>query len=285
MASWDLDFVKVDDLAGHYPEIAAIRKAIDKSGRPIVLSISPGGSTPARGAEIASLANQWRISGDFWDNWPALFAQFARMNDWTPYRAPGHWPDADMIPFGNVRAWGQTNAWTHFTQDEQRTLMSLWCIGRSPLILGANLPKNDAFTLSLLNNDDVIAVNQASTNNHQVFNLNNHAAWVADVPGSKDKYLALFNLSPAPPPGRGGRGRGRGPTTAPSAPVATVVPTAPNPAATQPAEVTVGLADLGLSGPCKVRDLWNRRDLPAVTDAISATIVSHGSVLYRITPG
>ena len=101
-----------------------------------------------------------------------------------------------MIPIGNVRAWQETDNWTRFTHDEQFTLLTLWSMARSPLILGGNLPKNDDFTLSLLTNDEVIAVNQNSTNNKQVYNGTNHIAWVADVPGSKDKYVAL--LTPRP---------------------------------------------------------------------------------------
>lgn len=111
----------------------------------------------------------WRITGDFWDNWRALYAQFARLDSWTPFRGPGHWPDADMLPLGNIRAWQETDAWTHFTRDEQITLMTLWSIARSPLIMGGNMPKNDEFTLSLMANDEVIAVNQRSTNNRQLF--------------------------------------------------------------------------------------------------------------------
>ena len=209
LASWDLDFVKVDDLSSpyHAAEIEAIRKAIDRSGRAILFSTSPGATPLNQGQHVVANANQWRISGDFWDSWPALYSQFARLNDWTPFRAPGHWPDADMIPFGNIRAWQDTDNWTHFTHDEQYTLMSLWCIGRSPLIMGGNLPKNDDFTLALMTNDEVIAINQNSANNKLVNSSSNHIAWVADVPDSKDKYLALFNAAPAPA-GGGRRGRG-----------------------------------------------------------------------------
>ena len=282
MAAWDLDFVKVDDLAGHYPEIEAIRKAIDKTGRPIVFSISPGGSTPARGAEVAANANMWRISGDFWDNWGALYSQFARTTDWTPYRAPGHWPDADMIPFGNIRAWSDTNNWTHFTHDEMVTLMTLWSIARSPLILGANLPQNDDFTLSLLTNDQVIAVDQQSTNNHQVSNHDNQVVWVADVPDSKAKYVAIFNTSPPP---AAARRRRRGATTAPAAPdVAPAPQPASTPGSTQPVDISVSLADIGLTGTCKVHDLWAQKDLDPVTDKVTATVNSHGAVLYRVEP-
>ena len=164
LASWDLDYVKVDDLSSpyHKDEIEAIRKAIDRSGRPIVLSTSPGATPVSEGEHIQTQANLWRISNDFWDDWRGLYAQFARLDRWSPFRGPGHWPDADMLPLGNVRAWQTTGDWTHFTKDEQFTLMTLWCIVRSPLIMGGNMPKNDEFTLALLTNDEVIAVEGAA---------------------------------------------------------------------------------------------------------------------------
>ena len=284
LASWDLDFVKVDDLSSpyHQAEIEAIRKAIDKTGRAIVLSTSPGGTPVNQGEHIQTHANMWRISGDFWDSWGALYAQFARFNSWTPYRAPGHWPDADMIPFGNVRAWQTRDNWTHFTKDEQFTLMTMWCIGRSPLILGGNLPKNDDFTLSLLTNDEVIAVNQNSANNHQLFNTNNQVAWVADVPGSKDKYLAVFNTSPPPPTGRGRRGPPPAVELADN--LAGTNAAAATASGTEPVKISVSLADLGISGSARVRDLWTHTDLGAVTGEFAPVINSHGAGLYRVSP-
>ena len=267
LASWEIDYVKVDDLSGRDAEVAAIRRAIDKTGRPIVFSVSPGGPT---NQHVASHANLWRITGDFWDSWRGLHEHFARMHNVTPFRGEGHWPDADMIPLGNIRTWQPTDAWTHFTKDEQITLMTLWCIGRSPLMFGGNLPKNDEFTLSLLTNDEVLAVNQHSSNNRQVFNRDNQVAWVADVPGSPDKYVALFNLSPAPPP---------------LPPRGSTQPVAPAPAqSTEPVTITLPLADLGLSGAVMVHDLWAHRDLGSSSDAVAASVNSHGAVFYRLSP-
>jgi hypothetical protein len=200
MASWGLDFVKVDDLSApyHTPEIEAIRKAIDKTGRPIVFSTSPGATPVNQGEHIQAHANLWRISNDFWDDWGALYAQFQRLKDWTPFRGPGHWPDADMLPLGNIRTWQEKDAWTHFSHDELYTLMTLWSIARSPLIIGGNMPRNDDFTLSLLTNDEIIAVNQDSASNRELFEREGFRGWLADVPGSADKYLALFNTRPLP---------------------------------------------------------------------------------------
>jgi hypothetical protein len=275
-ASWGLDYVKVDDLSSpyHTDEIEAIRKAIDRSGRAIVFSTSPGATPVNQGEHIETHANLWRVSNDFWDAWRALHEQFARLNNWTPFRAPGHWPDADMLPLGNIRAWQTRGDWTRFTKDEQFTLMSLWCIARSPLIMGGNMPKNDDFTLSLLTNDEVLAVNQNSTNNRQLFNTNSTVAWIADVLGSKDKYVALFNASPAPPPGRRGSPGANASTNAPAA----------DPAETQPRSVSVSLADLGFSGSAKVRDLWTHKDLGTFTGTFASDINSHGGGLYRVQP-
>ncbi len=203
-AEWGVDFIKVDDIARPYDEvqkleIEAIRRAIAKTGRPIVFSLSPGETPLARGDHVADHANLWRISDDFWDTWPALRSQFKRLHDWTPYRRTGAWPDADMLPLGKVE-FGRP---TRFTRDEQFTLMTLWSIARSPLIHGGDMTQTDDFTLSLLTNDEVLAVNQRSENNRQLFRSpEGLIAWVADIPGSSDKYLALFNAGEAYESGR-----------------------------------------------------------------------------------
>ncbi|MBB5350866.1 hypothetical protein HNR46_001100 [Haloferula luteola] len=193
-ASWGLDFIKVDDISRPYDavqkaEIEAIRKAIDKTGRPIVLSLSPGATPVSEGAHVMEHANMWRITDDFWDRWGLLKAMFERTDVWTPYRDAGHWPDADMLPIGIVE-FGRP---THFTKDEQRTLMSLWSIARSPLIFGGDMTKLDAFTIEMLTNPEMLEVNQNSRGNRQVYREKNLIAWTADVPGSEDKYVALFN--------------------------------------------------------------------------------------------
>jgi hypothetical protein len=255
MASWGIDFVKVDDLSRpyHVAEIAAIRRAINKTGRPIVFSTSPGATPVDQGEDIAQNANMWRISDDFWDNWKALKEQFTRLDAWTPFRGAGHFPDADMLPLGNVRTWtaatSRPSDQTHFTHDEQITLMSLWCIARSPLILGANLPKNDPFTLSLLTNDEVLAVDQHSTNNRQIWRDHDLIVWAADIPDSTDKYVALFNA---------------------------------NEDASASQTITVNLHDLAMAA-ASVRDLWAGKDLGNFTGSFSVEIRRHGAGLYRVS--
>lgn len=193
-ASWGVDLVKIDDIARPYDavqqaEIEAIRKAIDTCGRPMILSLSPGDTPIEKGEHVMNHANMWRISDDFWDRWLPLYGMFGRLEKWTPYRTEGSWPDADMLPFGIV----EFDRETRFTKDEQITCMSLWCIARSPLILGADMTKMDDFTLKLLTNPEVLSVNQKSTNNRQLSREDDLIVWVADVPGSDDKYVAFFN--------------------------------------------------------------------------------------------
>jgi alpha-galactosidase len=254
IAHWSVDFVKVDDLSRpyHQAEIEGIRKAIDCTGRPMVLSTSPGETPLDAGEHVSQHANMWRMSDDFWDSWPALLEQFERTRKWAPYIGPGHFPDADMLPLGAIRlAPGyEGGKWTRFTKDEQITMMSLWSIARSPLMMGGDLTKNDEFTLSLLTNEEVLAVNQNSSGNRQLFNNDGLIGWLAYILGSADKYLALFNT----------RGDGK-----------------------DKAAVPVKLIDLGFTGACAVRDLWQKKDLGEIKEEFAPEIASHGAGLYRVS--
>ena len=193
-ANWGVDYIKVDDISRPYndiqeAEIDAIRNAIDKTGHPIILSLSPGATPISAGNHVMYHANLWRITDDFWDSWGLLHAMFERLHEWTPYRGPGHFPDADMLPVGII----DFNRQTKFTTDEQYTLMSLWAISRSPLIFGGDMTRLDSFTKEILTNPEMLKINQESENNRQISRNQNLIAWAADIPHSKDKYIALFN--------------------------------------------------------------------------------------------
>jgi hypothetical protein len=255
-ASWGLDFVKVDDLSVpyHFKEIEMIRKAIDNTGRKIVLSTSPG-ETPIQNAKhVESHANMWRIVGDFWDNWNQLKEHFAVCNRWSPYIGTGHFPDADMLPLGRIgiRAERGDNRMSAFTKDEQTTLMSLFAIFRSPLMFGGNLPDNDEFTLSILTNPEVLYVNQHSENNKQLFNNNDLIVWTADDPKTGDKFLALFNATEKS-------------------------------VAADSAKITVDFGLLGIKGTCTIKDLWSHKNLGSFSNAFAPVIKRYGSGLYRIS--
>jgi hypothetical protein len=199
-ASWGLDFIKIDDLSSPIyfeGEIDMIRKAIDRTGRKIVLSTSPGETPIAHADHVQKNANMWRTVGDFWDSWQQLKEHFDVFARWNKWRAYGAYPDGDMLPLGHIgiRAERGDPRMTAFTKDEQYTLMTLWSIFKSPLMFGGNLPDNDSFTLSLLTNKKVLKVLNESTNNKPLFTDKDKAAWIADEPKTGAKYLAVFNTT------------------------------------------------------------------------------------------
>jgi len=252
-ASWGVDFIKADDMGSHLyqpAEIRALSLAIRKTGRPIVLSISPGPAPLSEAQLFEKYAQMWRISDDFWDDWKLLRKQFDYTRDWAEFVGKNDtWPDADMLPLGKLRVTAKEGGGSpsKFTADEQQTLMTLWSIFRSPLVFGGDLPSNDAATNALITNDEVLAVNQHSSGNHQVIEEGNLRAWIADVPGSKDHYLAVFNLG------------------------------------NDVLNVDLPWSKVGISAfILEVRDLWQRTSL-GEKDRLLVTLRPHASALFRIS--
>ncbi len=198
-ASWGVDYVKCDDIAREYPrcrkEIEVISDACRGCGREIVLSLSPGPAPVEQAEHLKKYANLWRITDDFWDEWRLLKGMFERAEKWCVHAGPGHWPDADMLPVGALRQCYGGKDWTHFTPAEQRTMMTLWCMLRSPLMIGGDLPQNDAFTLSLLTNRAVLDMEKQSWCAHPLRTCENEAAWIAPRKDGSGCYAAVFNLS------------------------------------------------------------------------------------------
>ena len=256
-AEWGVDFIKADDLSAPYGrgEIELIRSAIDRCGRDMVLSLSPG-ETPITAAEhVKTHANMWRVSGDFWDEWPQLLKMFDLLEKWQPHIGPGHWPDADMLPLGLIsirRNPPKMPRITRFTPEEQRTLMTLWCIARSPLMYGGDMRVLDPFTLSLITNEDVLAMHRVSTANRVLFHNDYRVAWTAkagpESPAAGATYVALFNTSDR-----------------------------------DEVQISAAFADLGIAGPARVRELWTREDLGTVAERVQALVAPHGAKLFALS--
>lgn len=259
-ATWGVDFVKVDCIASHpykADEIRMFSEALRKTRRPIVLSLSPGPAPLDKADELAQYAQMWRISDDVWDRWrprperewpQSVLGQFAVAARWAPHLAIGHWPDADMLPLGYLGPRpGLGNArQTALTHDEQKTMLTLWSIFRSPLVMGGNLTRNDAWTTALLTNDEVLAVDQHSIDGHAAIDTGNEAVWIAgsETPGTA--YVAISNL------------------------------------ADTSQTLQYPLQPLGLSGTSyTVRDLWQRKDLGRM-DKLNILLPPHASVLYKV---
>lgn len=201
-ASWGVDFVKADDMLGPYfaEEIAAYRRAIDRSGRDMVLSLSPGRALSlARLEHLRASAQMWRVSDDLWDVWEDVEEQFTRMARWAPHQQPGNWADADMLPVGRIalRAERGEERSSRLTPDEQRTMLSLWCMSRSPLMLGCDLPSSPPETLQLLTNKDLLDVLKESRNNRELLRDGHLVLWAAESTTSDDRFAAVFNTGSA----------------------------------------------------------------------------------------
>ena len=201
-AQWGVDYVKCDDIAREYPhcqrEIELISAACRGCGRDIVLSLSPGPAPLEQAEHLKQYANLWRITDDFWDEWPLLKGMFERAEKWCVHAGPGHWPDADMLPVGALRQCYDSHPrgeWTNFTEAEQRTMLTLWCMLRSPLMVGAELTKNDDFTLALLTNRDVLSIERESWCAHPLVTTADECAWIAPRRDGTGCYVAAFNLS------------------------------------------------------------------------------------------
>ena len=254
-ASWGVDFIKADDMGSHLyqpAEMKALSQAMKKTGRPMVLSISPGPAPLSEAEFFEKYAQMWRISDDFWDDWKLLRQQFDYTRDWAQYVGKNEtWPDADMLPFGKLRVTSVEGggAPSKLTRDEQQTVMTLWSIFRSPLIFGGDLPSNDAATTALITNDEVIAVNQHSHGGHQALERDNLRVWIADGPKPDEKYVALFNL---------------GEVTG---------------------DFSVKWSEIGLAGPAEeVRDLWTQKSLGSMNQ-LRVTLRPHASTLYKLRTG
>jgi alpha-galactosidase len=210
-AAWGVDFIKVDCIANNPYKVSEIRqlhRAIAATGRDIVLSLSPGPTQLEHQAEVAELSQMWRISNDVWDVWDngrrpfpiGIAQQFDNAARWAPYAGPGHWPDADMLPVGELRPYpdvGPGPRHTRLTPVEQQTQLSLWAMARSPLIVGANLTLLDDDTVRLLTNADILRIDQTATASRQVLRDNALVAWTADLPGGQHA-VAVFNLGETP---------------------------------------------------------------------------------------
>ena len=200
-AQWGVDFIKCDDICRELPheekELRILSEAVESCGRDMILSLSPGPALLEKAELYKQIANMWRITDDFWDEWELLHAMFERAEKWSIHAGAGHFPDADMLPIGPIRQDMDKNNKTAFTADEQITMMTLWSIMRSPLIIGGEMTGFDEFTVKLITNEGILRMHRNSRNAHQIFRRdcegNEYVAWTAsDSEGGV--YLAVFNL-------------------------------------------------------------------------------------------
>lgn len=271
--SWGVDFIKADDMNSwngdgyqepyHTDEIEALRTAIDKVGRPMVLSLSPGGAQFCNAQHLRRNANMFRISADFWDDWTALKKQFDYCEQWAPYITQGAWPDPDMLPLGRlgIRAEVGVERDTNLSPIEQRTMMTLWSIFKAPLFFGGHLPDSNPETLALIQNDEVVSVNQLGSNPRCLWRKGKVIAWVSDTPAKNgktcsDRFLAVFNLDD--------------------------VPRSVDITLSELTYTELDSKQVEFSNGAQVRDLWAREMVGKCQHAIACELPAHGAVLYQV---
>lgn len=258
-ASWGVDFIKCDDIcntnlykenpfsARH--EIEMLASAIRRCGRPIVLSLSPGPALVEKAWHYKKYANMWRITDDFWDRWDLLKDMFSRCELWQDHVEAGAYPDCDMLPLGYLGAGFGKERKTCFTKDEQRTMMTLWCLFGSPLMLGAELTKLDDETLSLLTNRQLLALLPPRYRPRQLRRDDTQAAWIVKNAAENTCHVALFNLGE------------------------------------QTMALEVAQEELELEAPAgKLLDLWTGQESPVVSGRLCAVLEPHACVIWQVLP-
>ncbi len=255
-ASWGVDFIKCDDIcntnmyrenqysARH--EIEMLAKAIERCGRPIVLSLSPGPALIEQAWHYENYANMWRITDDFWDNWPLLKDMFHRCELWQNHVSEGCYPDCDMLPLGWLGKGFDCERQTNFTKEEQRTMMTLWCLFGSPLMLGAEMTRLDDWTISLLTNRRVLKMLTPDCRPRQICLDEEKAIWTARNEKENTAYVAFFNLSD------------------------------------ETSVITVSTNELGVQNNATLIELWTNEEIAHVTDVIKTELPVHGCMVYEI---
>lgn len=253
-ASWGVDFVKCDDIARELPheeaELIMLSDALKSCGRDMVLSLSPGPALPEKAELYKQTANMWRITDDFWDQWELLYDMFSRAERWCTHTGAGNYPDADMLPIGPLRQDYDQKDWTKFTENEQITMMTLWCIFRSPLMIGGEMTGFDDFTMSLITNRDILTMHRDARHSHQVFRKEidgvEHILWTA-VSARGGQYVAVFN------------------------------------AGEKESEIKIPLVDLEIYDQISGKELWSGQEVQA-EESLTVKLESHGAKAFLLKP-
>ena len=251
-ASWGVDFIKVDDICRELPheesELVLLSDCLKNCGRDMILSLSPGPALLEKAELYKQVANMWRITDDFWDQWPLLYAMFERAEKWSIHTGAGHWPDADMLPIGPICQDYDTSNWTKFTEAEQHTMMTLWSIFRSPLMIGGEMTRFDEFTMSLLTNADILKMHANSRHSHQVWRKEiggiEHILWTS-VNAEGGQYVAVFNAGEAD------------------------------------SEVEIPLTDLEIYNTVSGKELWSGEEVKEIS-SLKCNLKSHGALAFLL---
>jgi len=245
-ADWGIDYMKYDWHPNDVAHTAVMYDALKKSERDIYFSLS--NSSPfSEIEELSKHANSWRTTGDIIDTWGSVYSIVQQMDRWQPYSRPGHWNDADMLVVGWLGGGHGNLHYTRLTPSEQYTHISLWAMFASPMLLGCDLTRLDEFTINLLTNNEVLAINQdpLGAGAGRVYQNELVEIWSKDLAdGSKAVALCNFGLNPT--------------------------------------EVKMDWEMLGIEGEKMLRDVWRQKDIGKYEDKFASEVPGHGVLLLMI---
>lgn len=251
-ASWGVDFIKCDDIARELPheeaELILLSRSLQDCGRDMILSLSPGPALIEKAELYKQTSNMWRITDDFWDSWPQLYEMFDHAREWCIHAGNGCWPDADMLPIGPIKQDYDPALRTEFTQDEQITMMSLWSIFRSPLIIGGEMTGFDDFTMGLITNEEILKMHRNARHSHPVWQRDidgtEHILWTA-VSSEGGQYAVIFNTGE------------------------------------QDSSIRIPLQDLEIYHPVHSTELWSGQT-SEIAETINVSLKKHGAAVFYL---
>ncbi|MBQ8687062.1 MAG: glycoside hydrolase family 27 protein [Ruminococcus sp.] len=252
-ASWGVDFIKCDDIARELPheeaELCMLSESLHSCGREMILSLSPGPAPLEKAELFKQISNMWRITDDFWDDWNLLYDMFFRTEKWCIHTGAGHWPDADMLPIGPIKQDYHPDIRTAFTENEQITMMTLWSIFRSPLMIGGEMTGFDAFTMRLLTNAGILRMHRTARHSHPVWRKEidgtEHILWTAAC-AEGGQYAAVFNTGDAD------------------------------------STISILLSDMEIEGDVRCRELWSGEAVSCTGGSLTVSLEKHGAKAYFI---
>jgi alpha-galactosidase len=259
-AKWGIDYLKYDWCSASQvydntrdTMVAAYAKmgnALLNSGRKIFFSLCQYGNHNVEEWGESVGGNLWRTTGDINDSWASMERigfegtsnqqQVGKAPDRAKYAGPGHFNDPDMLEIGNGA----------MSLDEYRTHMSLWSLLAAPLLAGNDVRSMTDETKSILQNEEVIAIDQDAAGKpaKRISDADATAVVVARPLHDGSLALGLFNRGDQP----------------------------------QPVTVNWSAVDLG-GKKLKARDLWNHADVALTGDSYSADVPPHAVVLLKVS--
>lgn len=257
LASWGVDFIKVDDIVPYPREVEALVHAVKQCGRDMVISLSPGDRAPVEHIDVYRQANMLRVTGDVWDTQSDIDKCFTAWKKWTGYEAPGFWLDMDMIPFGKLQLMspatlneedisksalyagkGYTRK-SKLSEDQMKTFITMRALSASPLMIGGDLPTMDEYSYSLLTNPDMLACNQNGKMGKLIFEKDGVEIWKVETTDPDKGWIGIFNRTEF---------------------------------AKERIRFDIGILDFRRNIPFKLYDIWNNKRLIIQNEEIEITI-------------